>query len=272
MSLRKALDRGELSVSYQPKIDLSTGQLVGTEALMRWQHRDLGPLSPLLFIPLAEGSGLIEPMGEWILRAACLQIREWQESGLPPVHMGVNVSPKQLRNPYLVSALSKILKETSVNPACLELEITESVLIGEADVALETLYQLKALGVRLSVDDFGTGYSGLSYLTQMPVDALKIDQSFIREIDNGHQGKAIIKGIVSMALSIGLKVTAEGVESQDQAFFLRDLGCHEGQGYLYSKPLSSGDMGQYLQGEQQRQKIEATKNAFIDALANRYNK
>lgn len=272
MSLRKALDRGELSVCYQPKIDLSTGQLVGTEALMRWQHRDLGSLSPLLFIPLAEGSGLIEPMGEWILRAACLQIRQWQDNGLPPVHMGVNVSPRQLRNSYLVGAISKILEETSVNPACLELEITESVLISETDVALDTLYKLKSLGVRLSVDDFGTGYSGLSYLTHMPVDALKIDQRFIREIDKGHQAKAIIKGIVSMALSIGLKVTAEGVESSDQAFFLRDLGCHEGQGYLYSKPLSSGDMGQYLEGEQQRQKIEATKNAFIDALANRYKK
>lgn len=268
-SLRKALDRGELSVSYQPKINLATGQLVGAEALMRWQHQDLGPLSPLLFIPLAEGSGLIEPMGEWILRASCTQIREWQESGLPPVHMGVNVSPKQLRNPHLVGTISRILKETGMNPECLELEITESVLIGEADAALESLYQLKSLGVRLSVDDFGTGYSGLSYLTQMPIDALKIDQRFVREIDNGYQGKAIVKGIVSMALSIGLKVTAEGVESADQAFFLRDLGCHEGQGYLYSKPLSSGDMGQYLHNEQRRQQVEATKNAFIDALAGR---
>lgn len=156
-----------------------------------------------------------------------------------------------------------------MNPECLELEITESVLIGEADAALESLYQLKSLGVRLSVDDFGTGYSGLSYLTQMPIDALKIDQRFVREIDNGYQGKAIVKGIVSMALSIGLKVTAEGVESADQAFFLRDLGCHEGQGYLYSKPLSSGDMGQYLHNEQRRQQVEATKNAFIDALAGR---
>lgn len=271
-SLRKALDHGELSVSYQPKINLASGQLVGAEALMRWQHRDLGPLSPLLFIPLAEGSGLIEPMGEWILRASCAQIREWEESGLPPVHMGVNVSPKQLRNPHLVETISRILKETGMKPDCLELEITESVLIGEADAALDSLFKLKSLGVRLSVDDFGTGYSGLSYLTQMPIDALKIDQRFVREIDNGYQGKAIVKGIVSMALSIGLKVTAEGVESADQAFFLRDLGCHEGQGYLYSKPLSSGDMGQYLHEEQRRQQVEATKNAFIDALAGRYSK
>lgn len=272
LSLRNALERGELSVSYQPKIDLANGQIVGTEALMRWQHRDLGSLSPLLFIPLAEGSGLIEPMGEWILRAACMQIREWQQRGLPPVLMGVNVSPKQLRNPHLVAAISRILKETMLSPECLELEITESVLIGEADVALETLYQLKSLGIRLSVDDFGTGYSGLSYLTQMPVDALKIDQRFVRDIGNGHQAKAIIKGIVGMALNMGLKITAEGVESQEQALFLRDLGCHEGQGYLYSKPLSSGDMDQYLQGEQKRQQLEATKNAFIDALASRYNK
>ncbi len=272
MSLRSALDRGELSVSYQPKIDLSSGQIVGTEALMRWQHRDLGTLSPLLFIPLAEGSGLIEPMGEWILRSACLQIREWQQNGLPPVLMGVNVSPKQLRNPHLVGAISRILKETMLNPECLELEITESVLIGETDIALETLFKLKSLGIRLSVDDFGTGYSGLSYLTQMPVDALKIDQRFIRDIGNGHQAKAIIKGIMGMALNMGLKVTAEGVESQEQALFLRDLGCHEGQGYLYSKPLSSVDMEQYLQGEQKRQRLEATKNAFIDALSNRYNK
>ena len=272
MSLRSALDRGELSVSYQPKIDLSSGQIVGTEALMRWQHRDLGTLYPFLFIPLAECSGLIEPMGEWMLRSACLQIREWQQNALPPVLMGVNVSPKQLRNPHLVGAISRILNETMCNPEYLELEITESVLIGEADIALETLYKLKSLGIRLSVDDFGTGYSGLSYLSQLPVDGLKIDQRFVRDIGNGHQAKAIIKGIIGMALNMGLKVTAEGVESQEQALFLRDLGCHEGQGYLYSKPLPSADMEQCLQGEQRRQQLEATKNAFIAALASRYDK
>jgi diguanylate cyclase (GGDEF)-like protein len=272
MSLRKALDRRELSVSYQPKINLFTGQLAGTEALMRWHHPDLGQLSPVHFIPLAEGSGLIDPMGEWILRAACLQGIGWQEQGLPPVHIGVNVSPKQLRNQNLVSTVSRILTETKLNPQRLELEITESVLIGEADTALETLHKLKSLGVRLSVDDFGTGYSGLSYLAQLPVDALKIDQRFVREIGNGHQAKAIIKGVVAMALNMGLKVTAEGVESQDQAMFLRDLGCHEGQGFFYSKPLSSGDMEQYLQNEQQRQMVEATKNALIEALSNRYEK
>jgi diguanylate cyclase (GGDEF)-like protein len=271
-SLRKALDRRELSVSYQPKINLATGQLVGTEALMRWHHPDLGPVSPAHFIPLAEESGQIEAMGEWILRAACLQTIGWQESGLPPLYIGVNVSPKQLRNPQLVSMVATVLKETNLNPQCLELEITESVLIAEADTALENLYKLKSLGVRLSVDDFGTGYSGLSYLTQLPVDALKIDQCFVREISNGHQAKAIIKGVVGMALNMGLKVTAEGVESLDQAMFLRDLGCHEGQGFLYSKPLASGNIEQYLQGEQQRQKVEATKDALIEALSRRYEK
>jgi EAL domain-containing protein (putative c-di-GMP-specific phosphodiesterase class I) len=168
--------------------------------------------------------------------------------------------------------VATVLKESDLNPQCLELEITESVLIGQADSALENLYKLKSLGVRLSVDDFGTGYSGLSYLTQLPVDALKIDQCFVREIGNGHQAKAIIKGVVDMALNMGLKVTAEGVETQEQGLFLRDLGCHEGQGFLYSKPLSSGNMERYLKDEQQRQIVEATKNALIDALSSRYAK
>lgn len=257
-------------MSYQPKINLATGQLVGTEALMRWQHPDWGPVSPVHFIPLAEASGLIEAMGEWILRAACVQGIGWQAQGLPPLYIGVNVSPTQLRNPQLVSTVARVLKETKLNPQCLELEITESVLIAEADTALENLYKLKALGVRLSVDDFGTGYSGLSYLTQLPVDALKIDQCFVREISNGHQAKAIIKGVVSMALNMGLKVTAEGVESQEQALFLRDLGCHEGQGFLYSQPLASGKIDAYLQSEHQRQRVEATKDALIEALVSRY--
>ena len=271
-SLCHALARRELSVSYQPKINLATGQLVGTEALMRWQHPDFGSVSPVHFIPLAEESGLIEAMGEWILHAACLQGIGWQERGLPPLYIGVNVSPKQLRNPQLASTVARVLKETNLNPQYLELEITESVLIAEADAALENLYKLKALGVRLSVDDFGTGYSGLSYLTQLPVDALKIDQCFVREIGNGHQAKAIIKGVIGMALNMGLKVTAEGVESQEQAMVLRDLGCHEGQGFLYSKPLSSGKIEQYIQGEQQRQRVEATKDALIEALSSRYAK
>jgi EAL domain-containing protein (putative c-di-GMP-specific phosphodiesterase class I) len=271
VSLHKALDRRELSVCYQPKINLLTGQLTGTEALMRWHHPDLGSLSPALFIPLAEGSGLIEPLGEWILRAACLQVIGWQQQGFSPVHIGVNVSPRQLRNPRLVETVSRILKDTNLNPQCLELEITESVLIGEADAALETLYNLKSLGLHLSVDDFGTGYSGLSYLAQLPVDALKIDQRFVREIDCGFQAKAIIKGVIAMALNMGLKVTAEGVENQEQALFLRDLGCHEAQGFFYSKPLSSVDMHTYLRSEQQRQKVEATKVALIEAISSRYD-
>ncbi len=272
MSLRKALDRHELSVSYQPKINLATSQLVGTEALMRWNHPDLGPVSPVHFIPLAEEFGLIETLGEWILRSACLQGMDWQKSGFSPILIGVNVSPKQLRNPQLVSTVSRILKETNLNPQCLELEITENVLIVEGDAVLENLCKLKSLGVHLSVDDFGTGYSGLSYLTQLPVDALKIDQHFVREISNGHQAKAISKGVVDMALNMGLKITAEGVESQEQALFLCDIGCHEGQGFFYSKPLSSGNMEQYLQGEQQRQVVEVSKNALIDALSSREEK
>jgi diguanylate cyclase (GGDEF)-like protein len=272
IALRLALERKELSVSYQPKINLSTGQLVGMEALMRWHHPDLGLLSPLHFIPLAEGCGLIEPMGEWILLAACLQSMGWQELGLPPALIGVNVSPKQLRNPQLVSTVSRVLKESNLDPQYLELEITETMFIGDTDAALETLQKLKSLGVRLSVDDFGTGYAGLSCLTHLPVDALKIDQRFVRDIGNGHQARAIIKGVIGMALNMGLKVTAEGVETEDQALFLRDLGCHEGQGFLYSKPLSVKGMEQYLQGEQQRQMVDATKNALIDALSSRYEK
>lgn len=271
-SLRKALARRELSVSYQPKINLATGQLVGTEALMRWQHPDLGSVSPIHFIPLAEESGLIEAMGEWILHAACLQVMEWQASGLPSFCIGVNISPKQLRNPQLASTVARVLKETNLNPRCLELEITESVLIAEADSALENLHKLKSLGVHLSVDDFGTGYSGLSYLTQLPIDALKIDQCFIKAISNGHHAKTVIKGVVDLALNMGLKVTAEGVETQEQVSFLNDVGCHEGQGFLYSEPLVPGNMKQYLLAEQQRQMIDATKHALIEAISNRYAK
>ena len=271
-SLRKALARRELSVSYQPKINLATGQLAGTEALMRWQHPDLGSVSPGHFIPLAEESGLIEAMGEWILRAACLQVMEWQASGLPSFCIGVNISPKQLRNPQLTSTVERVLKETNLNPRCLELEITESVLIAEADSALENLRKLKSLGVHLSVDDFGTGYSGLSYLTQLPVDALKIDKCFVQAISNGYHAKAILKGVVDLALNMGLKVTAEGVETQEQVSFLNDVGCHEGQGFLYSEPLVPGNMKQYLLAEQQRQMMDATKQALIEAIASRYAK
>lgn len=269
MSLRKAVDRRELSVSYQPKVNLLTGQLTGAEALMRWHHPDLGSLSPGLFIPLAEGCGLIDELGEWILHAACLQGIGWQGRGLLPVLISVNVSPRQLRHAQLIPMVSRILKETNLSPQCLDLEITESVLIGEADVALETLYELKALGVHLSVDDFGTGYSGLSYLAQLPVDALKIDQKFVRDIDNGYQAKAIIKAVINMALNMGLKITAEGVENERQALFLRDLGCHEAQGFFYSKPLSSADMEHYLKDEKQRQTVAATKTALIEALTSR---
>jgi len=270
VSLRKALDRGQLSISYQPKIDLLSEALTGTEALMRWQHPDLGAFSPTVFIPLAERCGLIDELGEWILRRACIQWKQWQRSGLPPSRLAVNLSPKQLQNRNVVSMVSRILRESQLEPQYLELEITETLLVGESEESLATLHDLHSLGVRLSVDDFGTGYSGLTYLTHLPVHALKIDRRFVQEISKGFQAEAVLKGIINMASQMGLNTIAEGVETMEQAIFLRTIGCQEAQGFYYSQPLACQEMQAYLQNEQRRQVIEMTKNSLIAALTSRY--
>ncbi len=245
-SLRYALERGEMSLYYQPRIEIRTGRLVGMEALLRWKHPELGLVSPGHFIPIAEESGLILPIGEWVLREACRQNQSWRDAGLPVIRIAVNLSSVQFRQPDLELRIAHVLEETGLEPNGLELELTESLLLQDADVTTETLRTIKAMGVHLSIDDFGTGYSSLSYIKRFPVDALKIDQSFVREMTTSPECSAITTSIVLMGKSLGLTVVAEGVETKSQLEFLRALECDEAQGYLFSRPVPAKEAGELL--------------------------
>ena len=235
--LRHALEREEFLVHYQPQVDLNTGQIIGMEALVRWQHPDLGLVPPAKFIPLAEDTGLIAPIGEWVLRTACAQNKAWQTAGLPPIRVGVNLSARQFQCQNLVEMIVRILKETGLDPTYLELELTESVLMQNTEAIIATLCELDAMGINISIDDFGTGYSSLSYLKRFPINRLKIDQSFVRDITTDPDDAAIVTAIITLAHSLKLKVIAEAVETEEQLAFLRSLNCDEMQGYLFSRPL-----------------------------------
>lgn len=245
--LRQALVRGELRLHYQPQVALGGGELVGLEALVRWQHPERGMIPPGDFIPLAEESGLVVPLGEWVLREACRQIKAWSAAGIAPGHTAVNVSAVQLSRGMLVESVRQVLAETGIAPAQLELEITESFVMVDRDRAFESLAALKALGVRLSIDDFGTGYSSLAYLQQLEVHKLKIDISFVRDMTSNAGNASIVKAIIALGQSLGLDVLAEGVEWQDQVDRLRALGCGAMQGYLVSRPLPTDAMTRFLQ-------------------------
>jgi len=236
-SLRRALQRQELSLHYQPQIDLHSGQQVGCEALLRWTHPEYGNLSPAEFIPIAEQSGLIQPIGEWVLRQAVQQAHQWQSAGLPPLVVAVNVSAAQFSQPDFPERVQQVLQETGLEPRWLELELTESVVSADPEGAVALMHRLHALGVSLSVDDFGTGYSSLSYLKRFPIQKLKIDQSFVRDLDADPSNLSIVSGIIAMAHSLGLKTVAEGVETAAQAQLLTQKGCDVGQGYLYARPM-----------------------------------
>lgn len=236
-SLRPALDKKQLFLVYQPQMDIATGEIVGLEALLRWQHPELGLVPPDKFIKIAENSGLILPIGEWVLRTACSQARKWQDEGLPAVRVAVNVSAVQFRQPDFCAIVSKVLHETGLAPQYLELELTESLLLSGADMTLSVIQELSALGVTLAIDDFGTGYSNFGYLRQFRVSRLKIDRSFINKIAVNADDAAIANAIISMAKSMSLKVIAEGVEDEAQMSFLRAHLCDEIQGYYFSKPL-----------------------------------
>jgi diguanylate cyclase (GGDEF)-like protein/PAS domain S-box-containing protein len=236
-SLQLALHRKELFLMYQPQIDLATGKIVGLEALLRWQHPGLGLVPPDRFIRIAETCGLIVPIGEWVLRTACSQARKWQEDGLPSVRVAVNVSAVQFRRQEFSEQVRTVLRETGLAPQYLELELTESLLLADADVTLSVIQELKAMGLTLAIDDFGTGYSSFSYLKQFRVSRLKIDRSFIRDVAANPDDAAITAAIISMAKSLHLKVIAEGVENEAQMSFLRTHRCDEIQGYYFSKPL-----------------------------------
>jgi diguanylate cyclase (GGDEF)-like protein/PAS domain S-box-containing protein len=244
-SLRKALERGEMILHFQPQVDQFSGEIAAVEALMRWQRPGAGLVGPADFIPLAEESGLIVPLGEWLLRAACAQNKAWQDAGLPPIGVAVNVSAVQFGE-RLVRTVAQLLEETGLDPACLELEVTESVLVQDIDAALRTLQRLKDIGVRLAIDDFGTGYSSLSYLKRFPVDALKIDRSFVRDVITDPEDAAITSAIIALARNLNLQVIAEGVETAEQSAFLRQRGCHLQQGYFFSRPLPAADFARYL--------------------------
>ena len=232
--LRKALPRGELSLHYQPQFDTNTHRLVGFEALLRWHHPELGTVSPVRFIPIAEETGLIIPIGEWVLREACRQNKAWQDAGLPPVVVAVNLSAVQFRQHDLVPQVAEVLSESGLSPRWLELEVTESALMHNIDHVIKVLHSLKDLGVLLSIDDFGTGYSSLNYLKRFPTDKIKIDQSFVRDVHESSDDAAIVQTVIAIAGKMGMKAIAEGVETAQHLESMRIFGCDEVQGFLFS--------------------------------------
>jgi diguanylate cyclase (GGDEF)-like protein/PAS domain S-box-containing protein len=244
--LRRALERNELSLHYQPKVDFKTGAIAGAEALLRWTHPNLGAVSPAQFIPVAEECGLIAPIGRWVVRQACEQARTWARSGLPAVTMAVNVSAREFRGETFLKQLLETLRETGLDPSLLELELTESVLMKHANSAASILQTLRNSGVQVAVDDFGTGYSSLSYLRKFPIDALKIDQSFVGRIGVTADDASIVTAVISMAQSLRLRVIAEGVETLEQSTFLQAHACDEAQGYYFSRPVPAEEFARLL--------------------------
>ncbi|HJV79421.1 sensor domain-containing protein [Noviherbaspirillum sp.] len=240
-NLRQALEREEFTLHYQAKRELDKGRITGVEALLRWDNAELGTVSPARFIPIAEDTGLIVQIGKWVLRTACEQNVAWQRMGLPPIHMAVNLSARQFTDERLVQDIAAILQETGMAPNLLELEITEGMVIQNPDHALRLLREIKAMGVRLAIDDFGTGYSSLGQLKNFPIDTLKVDRSFIRDIATNAEDKALTEAIIAMGKTLQLTVVAEGVETQEQETFLREHACDEMQGYLFSKPVPAGE-------------------------------
>ncbi|MGJ3246547.1 MAG: putative bifunctional diguanylate cyclase/phosphodiesterase [Elainellaceae cyanobacterium] len=236
-SLYDAIEREEFQVYYQPQVDLESGKVIGAEALARWQHPDLGFISPSEFIPLAEETGLIIPLGDWILRTACTQAKAWQVTHTRPLKISVNLSVRQFYQPSLTQKIAQILEETGLEPRFLDLELTESILIQDVEKSIKIFDELKALGVYISIDDFGVGYSSLSYLQKIPFDVLKVDQCFIRNVTDNPTNMAIAQAIFQIARSLGLRTTAEGVETESELAFVQQHQCDVIQGYLFSPPL-----------------------------------
>lgn len=250
--LHGAMERGEFSLNYQPQLDLVSGEISGMEALIRWENRELGVLPPQDFIPVAEDTGLIVPIGDWVLRHACAQAKAWRDAGVPLQRIAVNVSAIQFLQPDFPKRVGQALEQVGLEPAVLELELTEGVVINDLDNAIKRLGQLKALNIQIAIDDFGTGYSSMSYLKHLPVDRLKIDRSFIRHINSNANDRAIATAIIALAQSMNLRVTAEGVEEEGQLTFMETLRCDEVQGYYISRPLSAEAAESYLRGRAKR--------------------
>src|SRR6266853_1414034 len=258
-SLRRAIERDEFLLYYQPKLDLRTGAIAGVEALIRWKHPDWGMVSPAQFIPLAEETGLIVQIGEWVLKTACDQSRMWREQGIPPMRVAVNLSARQFTQKTLVSDVARTIAQSGLTPDCLELEITESLVMHNPEGAAETLHKLRAMGISLSIDDFGTGYSSLAYLKRFPLDCIKIDRSFIKDIPTEADDMAITKGVIALGHSLRLKVVAEGVETVEQRDFLRSNDCDEMQGFLFSKPLPAEEVTALLKNHSQKPNLNVVE-------------
>lgn len=244
--LYHALERKQLFLNYQPQVDLKTGKIVGAEVLLRWQHPQLGFVSPAKFIPIAEETGLIITIGEWLIRTASQQIKDWEKAGFSALRVAVNISATQFNQSSFRQRLVEILLATGINPQNLDLELTESILVQNKESAIKQLKSFKELGLKVAIDDFGTGYSSLSYLQQFPFDILKVDQTFVRNITKDEKSVGITKAIIEMAHSLNLKVIAEGIETEEELAFLQAHNCDEMQGYLFSKPLTAKDFEQLL--------------------------
>jgi diguanylate cyclase (GGDEF)-like protein len=248
-SLRHALERNEFRLYYQAKRDIRSGRIAGMEALLRWEHPDLGTVAPMQFIPVAEDTGLIVPIGKWVLKTACLQSVAWQKEGLPPLSVAVNMTARQFSDEYLLQDLTSILKDTGMNPHLLEIELSESLLIHDVETTLRILTGIKSLGVRIAVDDFGTGYSSLATLQRFPLDTVKIDRSFIGELVGPSDGSALADAIIAMGKSLSLTVVAQGVETKEQADFLRAHACDELQGFYFNRPLPAYQFAQLMRAQ-----------------------
>ena len=245
-TLRRALAGNEFILHYQPKVNLETGRITGAEALIRWQHPERGLLFPGQFVPIAEESGLIVPIGRWVLREACTQVRIWLDAGLRPTPVAINISTVEFRNKDFLNGVRGILKETRLEPGCLEIEMTESVLMRDVESTTSVLHELKAMGIKLAIDDFGTGYSSLNYLKGFPIDTLKIDRSFVRDISTDPDNATIVGAIISMGNSLNKRVSAEGIETWEQLHFLRAKRCGEGQGDYFSLPVPAHEYARLL--------------------------
>jgi len=245
-ALRNALERNEFVLHYQPQVDLKTGQIVGMEALIRWKHPELGMVPPGRFVGVAEDTGLIVPIGAWVMRTACAQNKAWQDAGLGHLRVAVNLSARQFSATELLPGIEQVLADTGLDPSCLELELTESLFMSDVSPAVDLLHRMKALGVKLSIDDFGTGYSSFSYLSRFPIDVLKIDRSFVNDITHDANDAAIVASIIALAHNLRLSVIAEGVETAEQLDYLRHQGCDEMQGYYFSRPLPAQEFEQLL--------------------------